>query len=136
MGTRGKLLLLILVVLILVVPLAIAQEETPSVLEQFAQTATALIQARTGTPAPPTAEATLEATEEAAVEPTEEATEEASVAEPTEEATPEQTAETETEDTTARGLPLGVLLFGAVMVLLIGTVVLIRENPRPMDDEE
>jgi hypothetical protein len=160
MHTRVKLLLLILIALMFAATLAIGQEETPSVIEQFAQTATALIQARTGTPAPLTAEATLEMTEETTVEPTEApvehteavtaeatetvtveatevATEEAVVAEPTEEATPEPTEmPAEGEDTTIRGIPLFFLLFGAVMVLLIGTVVLIQENPRPMDDEE
>lgn len=148
MPTRVKLLLLILIALILAVPLAFAQEETPSIIEQFALTATAMMEARTGTPTPSVMEPTLEPTEEAIVEPTEapviEPTEEATEAtsvEPTEEATAEATetpaeAEGEAQGAEVRGIPLGVLLFGALAVLIIGAVVFLRENPRPMDDEE
>lgn len=158
MSTHVKLLLLIVISLMIAAPLAIAQEETPSVIEQFAMTATAIIEARTTTPTPapeePTLEPTQAATEEAAVtdEPTEEATPEVTE-EPTEEATPlsevtpteevigqptetPEIADEAGDAAEVRGVPLGVLLVGALAVLIIGTVVFLRENPRPLDEDE
>jgi outer membrane biosynthesis protein TonB len=148
MHIRVKLLSMILIALLLVAPLALAQEETPDVVGELAQTATALMDARTTTPQAPSVGTTLEPTEEAAVEITEAPTSEA-IVEPTTEATvepvvvapvevqpPAADAVVEADGAEARGLPLGVLLIGAVAVLMIGTIVLIRENPRPLDDDE
>lgn len=175
MHARVKLLLMTLLVSLFVVPLAFAQDTTPSAVEsfnqtatalaqngaseaeattaepttdlisQFAATATALAQPRTETtPAEAaTVEASPQATAEATVEPAEEATA-AETPEATVEAAPEVVPTTSgsttppaaSEDAQARGLPLGILLIGAVAVLLIGTIVIIQENPRPLDDEE
>ena len=158
MPTRVKLLLAMLFALIMLVPLAIAQEETPT-LSPFALTATAIIEQRTSTTVPSTEEATAEPTEEATIdaveapivdatlelteeatpEPTEEATAEAEVVEPTEEATPElepSDEEVVEEVATLEGLPLLCLLVGAVGILMIGTVVLIQERPRPTEEDE
>jgi hypothetical protein len=125
MHTRVKLLPMILIALLLAANVALAQDETPE--------ATPSVQA-------PVAETTPELTAEAAPEIIEEATVEPVIIAPVEEATPAagSTPDAAAEDAgaEARGLPLGVLLIGAVAVLLIGTVVLIRENPRPLEDEE
>jgi uncharacterized membrane protein len=127
MHTRVKPLLIILVVLLLNVTMALAQEETPPVTEQAEQTA-ALTEANTSTPSP------AEPTEEAAAEATLETIE--ATAEPVAGDDAADTGEGAAVESEVRGLPLGVLLIGAVAVLLIGTIVLVRENPRPLEDEE
>ncbi len=66
------------------------------------------------------------------------ASETADTAAPSDDTAAETTSpaeEAEVSDAEVRGLPLGVLLLGAVAVLSIGTIMLVRENPRPLDEE-
>lgn len=69
------------------------------------------------------------------VTPAAEATTASETADTAVETTPPAAEETEVSEAEVRGLPLGVLLLGAVAVLSIGTIVLVRENPRPLDEE-